>query len=74
MVWVWTERFRKKFRTAEEEEFDAKKNQKKIDAKPGQYYLYIPKSIMVIPLGIPSMLVVFVLARRLIFQLLIPRK
>jgi len=48
MVLVWTEGLRKKFRTAEEIEFDEKRSKKKIDPKPGQYYLYIPKGMMVI--------------------------
>jgi len=48
MFLVWTEGVRKKFRTAEEIQFDAKRSKKNIDPKPGQYYLYIPKGIMVI--------------------------
>jgi len=48
MVLVWTKGLRKKFRTAEEIQFDDKRSQKNIDPKPGQYYLYISKGIMVI--------------------------
>ena len=39
---------RKQFRTAGEIEFDEKRSKKKIDPKPGQYYLYIPKGIMLL--------------------------
>jgi len=46
--WVWTGGLRKKFRTAEEIDFDEKRSKKKIDPKPGQYYLYIPKGMIVI--------------------------
>jgi len=48
MILVWTEGMRKKFRTAEEIEFDEKRSNKKIDPKPGQYFLYIPKGTMLI--------------------------
>jgi len=48
MIVVWTEGVGKKFRTAAEIATDAKRKQKKIDAKPGKYYLYIPKGVMVI--------------------------
>ncbi len=48
MILVWTEGMRKKFRTAEEIEFDEKRSKKKIDPKPGQYFLFIPKGTMLI--------------------------
>jgi len=48
MIVVWTEGIRKKFRTTEEIEFDEKRSKKKINPKPGQYFLYIPKGTMLI--------------------------
>jgi len=48
MILVWTEGKAKKFRTAEEKKQDAKRKRQKLDEKPGQYYLYIPKGIMVV--------------------------
>ncbi len=48
MIVVWTEGVGEKFRTAAEIASDSKRKKKKIDAKPGQYYLYIPKGVMVI--------------------------
>ena len=45
MIVIWTEGVGKKFRTAAE---ICKEKAEKMDAKPGQYYLYIPKGVMVI--------------------------
>ena len=74
MILVWTEGKAKKFRTAEEKRKMPKGRDRKWLRNQVSTTYTSPRALWLFSLAIPSMLVVFVLARRLIFQVLIPRK